>query len=227
MSSSVNYEPLRISIETELFTVLGIDKATNQFQVPSVSTLAVLFTSDGYSPSKKLLNTLQLYAEPYETAQPNQVGGPPSTTPVSTTRKSLVPIVYASTFIGLVALLAFYFWRLSFVSPSGLLIIRPIANSLVPEEMVIEGKVSNAETVWLVVRPENGLYYYVQPQVKVQHDGQWLGVIYIGAHNSESDGLTFQIRALVNPVEKLVNGEIYYDWPEAELTTEIIEVVRK
>lgn len=222
-----NYEPLRASIEAELFTVRGIDKNADHFQVPSISTLANLFTKDSYLPGKKLLDTYQIYAELDGISESNQVGVVTYPARVRTTRKSLAPVAYRTAFIALIALLAFCAWRLSFESPSGLLIVRPTANSFVPEEMVIEGKVSNAETVWLVVRPKNEHYYYVQPQVKVQHDGKWLGVIYIGEHNSENDGLTFQIRALVNPVEKLINGEMYYDWPEAELTSKIVEVVRK
>lgn len=224
-----NYEPLRTSIEVELFTVRGIEKTTDFYQIPSTSTLANLFTNDGYVPGKKLLSTYLLYAEANEKGVAGSKG---IAVPDFRSRYSKWSITSSfSVFIVLVValMLAVYLWRpfWASTSPGTLRVTRPKANALVPWEVVIEGTVTNAETVWLVVRHEKGYQYYVQPQVRVQNDGSWLGVIYIGRDSSDNAGLTFQIRALVKPVSELARGEIYYDWPEAELTSEILEVVRK
>jgi hypothetical protein len=218
-----NYEPLRISIEEELFTVRGIEKSTDHFQVPSISSLANLFTNDRYVPSKKLLNTYQLYAESNANAvsRSETPGLPKSST------GWIIKISGAILVAAVTILLVLYLWPLAGTSPSNLYITRPKTKALVPWELVVEGHVTDAETVWLVVRYEKGIHYYVQPQVTVQKGGRWLGVVYIGSDNSHQEGLKFQIRALVNPVEKLTNEEIYYDWPEAELTSELVEVVRK
>ncbi|GAB3715285.1 hypothetical protein GCM10027592_55730 [Spirosoma flavus] len=227
-TSRANYKPLRDSFEEELFKSLGLDPSSHAIHIPSTNTLALLFTEDDYVPSKKLLETCKLYAARREfnevTRKPDDVTKLVGEKAISISLRRLA--IGIALLIGLVFL--FYIGRQFATSaPSNLVITQPLTKSTVPVELVVKGSVSNAETVWLAVRYEKGKDYWIQPQIKVQHDGTWIGVIYAGAEGSDHAGLTYQIRAFVNPVDELKSGQIYHSWPEAELRSAIVEVIRK
>ena len=62
--------------------------------------------------------------------------------------------------------------------------------------------------------------------MKVGDDHTWRGAIYIGSANVANVGLVFQIRAFVNPVATLNEGDLLQSWPQAELATGVVEVIR-
>ncbi|MBD2702765.1 hypothetical protein IC229_19110 [Spirosoma sp. BT702] len=227
-TNRANYKPLRDSFVKELFGVQGLDATSSAIHIPSTNTLALLFTDEHYVPGKKLLDTCKLYATERSISEENH-------TPISVTDQvetkpvSISPKLMAGGFAVLTGMIVLLYIARQFTTPvpSNLVIIRPLPQSPVPVELVVKGTVSNAELVWLAVRYEKGKDYWIQPPIKVQHDGNWVGVAYAGSESSDHAGLTYQIRAFVNPVHELKSGQIYYAWPEAELTSSIVEVVRK
>jgi hypothetical protein len=97
--------------------------------------------------------------------------------------------------------------------------------------LFIEGRVLNAETVWVVVRPQKKDEYYFQSPIKVKSDGTWKGEIYVGSTSKESIGLTFEVRAFVKPAGapeslEVLESTVPTSWPEAELLSSTVEVVR-
>jgi len=226
-TNRANYKPLRASFEEDLFVIQRIDSTTNTIHIPSINTLALLFTDDNYVPGKKLLDTCWLYAEGKVETIVNQSAPTPGLPEKSTTKKTQKLFAGGFALLICAVILLVVSQRLFVPAASGLVITRPAQKSAVPQEVVVEGNVSNAKTVWLAVRYEKGLQYWIQHPVKVQDNGIWIGVIYIGGVSNEYIGLPFQIRAFVNPAKELKKGEIHYSWPEAELSSEIVEVVRK
>lgn len=225
-TSRANYEPLRESFEEEFYNIRGYSRKTPTIAIPSTTTLAQLFTDDNYVPGKKILNTCQSYAE-----EPTQfVVSPEVPASVQPQQPADEPVNWrlVGWLMGALILGALLFIGLRVLMPvaSGLVITRPAHKSTVPQEVIIEGRVTNAQTVWEVVHPTISPTYYIQPPSKVQDDGSWIGVIYVGGHNHGSYNLTYQIKAFVNPIKKLHSGEVLSSWPEAELSSEIVEVIR-
>jgi hypothetical protein len=226
-TNRANYIPLRASFEEEFFVTQGLDRATKTIRIPSVSTLAQLFTDDGYMPNKKLLETCLLYAKRPLVISGSQLGSAPEHLEKGPVKKPVK--LFAGGFALLLCVgILFVAGRRFFVSvPSGLIINRPTANSTVQQELVVQGSVANAKTVWLAVHYKKGFQYWIQPSVNVQADGSWFGVVYVGEVSSEYAGLPFEIRAFINPTKELKNGQIHHAWPDAELSSEVVEVIRR
>ncbi len=221
-----NYEALRDSFEEEFYTERGHDQKNPNISIPSTNTLALLFTDDDYLPGKKILNTCRSYAE-----GPAKLIIEPDVAALTQRPSRVVERakwMLSGGLIGLfcLGLLAFINRWLFTPAPGNLFIDRPAPQSTVPQEVIVEGKVAHAETVWLIVRPNAGQRYFVQPPIMVQPNGFWIGVIYVGGWNKYNEGLPFQIRAVVNPAETLQSGMVLRAWPGAELSSEIREVVR-
>jgi hypothetical protein len=107
-------------------------------------------------------------------------------------------------------------------------ITEPKDRGTVPERPYVEGKVSdpNAE-VWLVVHPMEVADYWVQPRLTVRRDGTWRVSIYIGRPGNADVGKHFEIMAIANPKRPLKEGDVLKFWPDAEMKSEVVEVVRK
>lgn len=90
----------------------------------------------------------------------------------------------------------------------------------------VEGKVSDPKAkVWVIVRPKGSREFYVQPEVVVGRSGGWSCMAYIGRRGQ--DFLKqFQIRAVANPEVDLSEGKVLSSWPPAELSSEVITVVK-
>ncbi|WP_020602841.1 hypothetical protein [Spirosoma spitsbergense] len=226
-TNRANYEPLAESFREEFYVIRGFDTSDRDIHIPSTNTLAQLFCDEDYLPGKKILNTCQAYADELSsetgivdtlTASPRVV-----TVPVKTVSLLLAGIV-------LVALLFVYIISkpaLGNAPPaSGLLLNRPSNGRVVPMELLAVGTVLNAQTVWVVIRPKGSNQYFVQPPMKVGDDHTWRGVIYVGSVNMANVGVAFQVRAFVNPVATLKEGDLLHSWPQAELATGIVEVIR-
>jgi hypothetical protein len=226
-TNRANYEPLTESFRQELYVTRGLDIANREIHIPSTNTLAQLFCDEHYLPGKKILTTCQTYADELspETAIDDSLTANPRilTAPVKTVNLLSIGIV-------LVAALFIYIIRnplLNTAPPaSGLALTRPSNGRVVPMELLAAGKVLNAQTVWVVVRPKGSKQYFVQPPIKVDHDHTWRGVIYAGSVNVANVGVAFQVRAFVNPVDALKEGDLLHSWPEAELATGIVEMIR-
>lgn len=225
-TNRTNYGPLRASFEEEFYVVRGIDRTSPNIHIPSTNTLSLLFCDDSYVPSKKILNTCRSYAEGKSGVSVSSGASAPISSEPAITNK---PKGLAPTGLGLLAslvvILALSRW---FAKPaaSELVIDRPTARSTVSQEVIVEGKAINAETVWLVVHAEKSLLYWIQPPVKVQDNGMWIGVIYIGGVSYGDAGLLYQVRAFVDPDKKLTSGMILKGWPRAKLASDSLEVIK-
>lgn len=222
-SNRANYQPLRDSFEEEFYEVRKIDRASPNVFIPSTNTLALIFTDDTYVPSTKILNTCQSYAlGPAKSSISTDVPARSPEQPSGNKR-----LLFGG--LGLLfclGILVLFNRSWPGPAPSGLVISRPSPKSVVLQEVVVAGKVANATTVWIAVRSKiNGLVW-IQPPILVQDNGDWIGVIYVGNPSKKSEGYTYQVRAFVSPFDKLISGEVLSDWPEAELSSPIVDVLR-
>lgn len=235
-TNRANYEPLRASFEEEFYIVRGIDRTNPDIHIPSTNTLALLFTDDSYAPARRIRNTCQLYAEVREYADLNTNG---FIVVLSKKRKAIKVnrrLLWGGLLLIVVGLALFMYLTQSRLPPgaSGLIIYQPYHGQTVPRIVSFAGKVTNADVVWIVVRPmTQDDKYYVQSPIRVEEDGTWEGEAYIGSPGKVSVGIVFQVRAFVNPggtYTAIETNETYIfdSWPEkAELSTEVIEVVRE
>lgn len=225
-TNRANYEPLKDSFEEEFYKIRHLDRNSPNVHIPSTNTLAMLFTDAAYVPSRKILNTCRSYAE-----GPTQPFDKPRLTAYPQPEPSRAAWGKQRIGIGLTSLLCLCItatavtW-LGAPAPGGLTITRPVPNSGVPQEVIIEGKVAHANTVWVAVRSKVNGMVWVQPPILVQDDGVWIGVVYVGKPSRENEGYAYQIRAFVNPASVLTSGNVLPDWPAADLSSNVVEVVR-
>jgi hypothetical protein len=232
-TNRVNYEPLRASFEEEFYVVRKLDRAKNTIHIPSTKTFAAIFCDEHYVPGKKILNTCRSYAEGASqivVEEGTSATGQVNTTTASKKTGSIIRIAVIILLVGLVSYLVIN--QLYSTPPaSGLVIRRPQKKQFVTRKSFIEGSVLNANTVWVVVKPQKKDEYYFQAPIKVKSDGTWMGEIYVGSASKESDGLVFEVRAFVRPVGapesmEVLESTVPTSWPEAELSSTIVEVVR-
>lgn len=232
-TNRVNYEPLAESFREEFYVIRGVDRAKNTIHIPSTKTFAAIFCDDQYVPGKKILNTCRSYAEgasqiivEENTAETEQITT--ITTPKKTRNMLLIVGITLLTSISIYLIIN----QLSTKKrASGLVIHRPQNKQSVTRKSLIEGTVLNADTVWVVVRPQKRDEYYFQPPIKVKNDGTWMGEIYVGSVSKESLGLNFEVRVFVKPVGapeslEVLESTMLTSWPEAELSSMIVELVR-
>ena len=232
-TNRANYEPLADSFREEFYVVRGVDRAKNTIHIPSTKTFAAIFCEEDYVPGKKILNTCRSYAEGAAQVVAEEATFATSrvnTTTLSKKTGNLLRITGIILLVGAVSYLAIR--QLYHVPPaSGLMILQPQNKQLVPRKSFIEGRVSNADTVWVVVRPQEKDEYYFQAPIVVEHDSTWRGQIYVGSASKESIGLTFEVRAFVKPAGtpesmEVLESTVLTSWPEAELSSTTVEVVR-
>ncbi len=226
-TSRANYEPLAESFREEFFVVRGFDTSDRNIHIPSTNTLAQLFCDEYYLPGKKILNTCQVYTD--ELSQSTGVDDSLTENPrVVTVPVKKLSLLLAGIVLVTILVVCIVSESILKVAPpaSGLTLSRPSTGRVVPQELLAAGNVSNAQTVWVVVRPKGSKQYFVQPPMKVGDDHKWRGVIYIGSVNMANVGSAFQVRAFVNPVIALEEGNLLYSWPQAQLATGIVEVIR-
>ena len=234
-TNRTNYEPLVKSFEEEFYVARGIARGSTSIHIPSTKTFASIFCDDNYAPGRKIFDTCQSYAEgKSRVATPRNSGKS-----VATQLATGIIGKMDSRFLLLTALLilvgfAVYTAAIQLRSvppPSNLVVDRPYPKQIVSRRPLVQGTVSNADTVWIVVRAVGWDRYYVQPPIRVEENGTWRGQVYVGSANKGSVGLTFQIRAFVDPEEKFKVLEdyeryVFNDWPSAGLASNVIEVIR-
>lgn len=226
-TSRANYEPLRESFNEEFYRIRGLLPSDKSIHIPSTNTLAQLFCDEHYLPGKKILHTCRAYVD----ESPGDTGI--SDSPINNLKTpSLSAKLVTLICIGVVLVVALGIYAIRETSlkstppASGLTLNRPSNGRVVPQEVLAGGTVLNAKIVWVVVRPAGSKQYFVQPPMTVGDDHTWRGVTYIGSVNRANIGSTFQIRAFVNPVAALKEGDLLNSWPQAELATGIVNVVR-
>lgn len=232
-TNRANYEPLRASFDDEFYGVRGLNRSNTTLHIPSTNTLALLFTDNTYVPSRKILNTCRSYA--YERPMPVPAGDVPPSEPPQTVRRPLVRYLVIGSLL-LITTVGGYvlFHRQPAELPPGKLVIAyPLHGQVVPRTPFVSGKVANADTVWIMVRPvAPGAKYYVQPPIPVRKDGTWRGRVFIGGLNPLNIGMAFELRAFVNPpsLYKAILEEerdIFDAWPDdAALATPSTIVIR-
>lgn len=229
------YVHLQESIKEELVKYGQTDTQLSAAAIPSTKIFAKIFHEDYALKDEKIIDTCYLYA--YGKTRDTYyklAGNPADTTAIHT---ATLPRHWFSNWtttgkitlagVAILAGLAVYKATTQQALPaSGLVIDSPTNDSIVPRQLLAKGRVTNATNVWVVVRNAKAVRYWVQPEATVNDDGTWKGPIYIGSEDKADIGMRAQIRAFVNPTQTLQEGQILYTWPEAQLASGIVEVVR-
>lgn len=218
-----NYEPLKESFEEEFFTRRGISRTKNNLHIPSTNTLALFFTDNSYTPSQKILNTCRSYTK--ENVLKTDSLHDDETVYLSKNFKSRLIVGRILLISGLMLFLVFVFYKL-FIKNERLQITSPSSYSIIPRILAIEGTAENASEIWVVVKSKSTNKYYVQQPILLQDNGDWIGRVIIGSVSNEDIGQAYEIKAFLNPVQKIKTGDELRAWPTAEVSTETIEVIR-
>lgn len=221
-SSRANYQPLKESFEVEFYEVRKIDRVTNSLHIPSTNTLAQLFTNPDFTPGKKILNTCRSYAEG-NAKDSAEAAGADDHKPKATVKRA-PGLLLAGVAVG-TALLVYHATRQGGTG-NELVVYRPYPDQIVPRQLLAEGRIADEDTVWVVVRAVGRGNYWVQPPIKAEANGKWLGRIYIGSVDKGDIGVRSQIRAFSRPSVPLQEGQVLSAWPEAARSSETVEVIR-
>lgn len=218
-----NYEPLKESFEEEFFARRGISRTKNNLHIPSTNTLALFFTDNSYTPSQKILNTCRSYTKEnvlktYSLHSDEAMSKPKNF-------KSQLTVGRILLFSGIMLFGGFVFYKL-FIKNERLQITSPSSYSIIPRILSIEGTAENASEIWVVVKSKSSNKHYVQQPILVQDNGDWIGKVIIGSVSNEDIGQGYEIKAFLNPVQKIKTGDELRAWPAAEVSTETIEVIR-
>jgi len=107
-------------------------------------------------------------------------------------------------------------------------ILEPENGTEVRERPTVGGTGGDPDAeVWVVVHPMEVADYWVQSPASVKADGTWKTIIYIGRPGTVDVGKHFEIRAVANPKKSIETGDVLPCWPEAEMSSEVVEVTRK
>jgi hypothetical protein len=104
----------------------------------------------------------------------------------------------------------------------------PDNSSRVKHRAFVEGVVSDQKAeVWVVVHPTDTSSYWVQPKISVRSGGEWSVLAYFGRAGSIDSTKKFEVIAIVNPIEKLREGDYFDAWPQAKWASQVITVERE
>ncbi len=112
--------------------------------------------------------------------------------------------------------------------PPGLWIAEPAAGASVELTQRVSGTLSDtaAREVWIVVCPVSISAYWVRARAPVGKDGTWTCDVQVGEPGI-SLGNAYDIRAFAGPAEPLEAGTKMSGWPDAALSSEPVNVIRK
>ncbi|MEO0086449.1 MAG: hypothetical protein ABIK37_07455 [candidate division WOR-3 bacterium] len=110
----------------------------------------------------------------------------------------------------------------------GLWITDPPDSARVPYRPYVLGTISDTSisALFLVVHPTPTKEYWIQPPCMLRPDGAWLGQPYIGLENTPA-GVSFEIRAVADPVDDIKPGTSLKDWPPARYSSNVVTVFRQ
>lgn len=219
-----NYETLKESFEEDFYNRRGISRTNNSLHIPSTNTLAIFFTDDSYKPSRKILNTLLAYSEDTE-----KINAKISNKTVRTSLSSNYSMVIKVLVI-LVLIISFSY-KVFNENNIPLKILTPKTQTNAVRFLPIEGTAkyateNNIKQVWVVVRSKQSGNCYVQAPIQIKKNGDWKGYVIIGSEGNGDIGFTYEIRAYLNPLMKIKDGDILKSWPSAGVSTETVDVVR-
>lgn len=107
-------------------------------------------------------------------------------------------------------------------------IIAPADSSRVASRELISGKVSDpSSSVWVMVHPLGTSSYWVQPRVSVRSGGEWSVEAYFGRSAPIDSEKSFEVLAIVDPLEPLSEGMIFDRWPPAAFSSRAVVLVRE
>ena len=230
------YVHLQESIKEELVKYGQTDPQQAGVAIPSTKIFAKIFHENYVLKDEKIIDTCYLYARGTTRDNLSTItvdAADTDTTKTGTFARNWFSNWTATGKITLAGVIIFAGLAVhkatnqpSTLAANGLVIDSPTNDSIVPRQLLAQGKVANANVVWVVVRSAESVRYWVQPEAKVNDDGTWKGHIYVGSVDKGDGGIRYQIRAFVNPAKPLAEGEVLYSWPEAQLSSGIVEVVR-
>ena len=109
-----------------------------------------------------------------------------------------------------------------------LVLLEPGHGAAVPEWPYVRGRVQNSKVhVWVIVHPMETGDYWVEPQAGVRDDGTWVAQAHIGRPGTIDVGKRFEVRAVANPASALHEGDVLPFWPDAQWSSDLIEVERR
>jgi len=104
----------------------------------------------------------------------------------------------------------------------------PKDGSEVSAQFYVEGVIPDLRaSLWIIVHPAETPTYQVQSKPKISDAGAWRVKIATEDTKDMTPGVPFQIVAVANPKAELKSGDILARWPEAEWSSQVIEVIRR
>jgi len=119
-----------------------------------------------------------------------------------------------------------FFPAMHFAVARNITIESPSNGEKVDAELIASGSVHNANKVWVIVHPIETTDYWVQPAVTVK-DEFWDVQTFIGRPGTLDSGRHFEIMAIADPYEQLVEAQVFKEWPSARWRSQIISITRK
>ena len=108
-----------------------------------------------------------------------------------------------------------------------LTITMPENGARVPHRPVVEGRVHDPKAdICVVIHPIGNRRYWVQPAVNVTRAGRWKVQVFVGSAGDADVDASFEVRAFANPTLRLKEGETLESWPQAQWSSDIVEVRR-
>lgn len=113
-------------------------------------------------------------------------------------------------------------------SDAALVLSSPANGARVPWRACLEGSLVGSMGVPVpVVHPLESSDYYVQPAVSIFEGGRRFKVMaFFGENGRAHLGKRFEVMVLQRPKRPLREGQLLSYWPEADLRSEVVEVVR-
>ena len=109
-----------------------------------------------------------------------------------------------------------------------ILITAPCSDTKVKPRDFVEGVVMDPNTqVFVVIHPIVASDSWVQPNVTVREKGKWKVLSYFGEIGQQHTGAKFEMMAFANPRQKLREGQLLDNWPEAESKSQVIQAIRE
>ncbi len=128
--------------------------------------------------------------------------------------------------LALLFVLISFFPAMHFAVAKNITIESPSNGEKVDAELFVSGTAHKAKEVWVIVHPSETPDYWVQPTVTVK-DELWEVQIVIGRPGTIDSGKHFEIMAIADPHQPLVEAQVFNVWPSARWRSQVISITRK